>query len=311
MPELGKSGIQVPSLCLGGNVFGWTADEPTSFQILDASLDAGLNFIDTADIYARWAFNGVGGQSEEVLGRWMKQRGNRKRVVLATKVGLEMAADKKGLSARYIAQAVEDSLRRLQTDYIDLYQSHKDDPDTPVEETMGAFARLVEQGKVRALGASNFGPERLVESLKVSEKHGWPRYETLQPHYNLAFREEFESTLQGPAKARQLTVLPYWSLASGFLTGKYRSQQDLGKSPRGKDAGKYLNERGYKILAALDKVAGRHQATPTRVSLAWLMARNTIPIASATSVDQLQELILSTKLSLDAADMAELDQASA
>ncbi len=311
MRELGKSGIKVSTLCFGCNVFGWTADEQMSHRLLDAFLDAGQNFIDTADIYARWAFHGVGGQSEEVIGRWFKATGKRSRVVLATKVGLEMSPTKKGLSAKYILQAVEDSLRRLQTDCIDLYQTHKDDPETPVEETLRALSKLVEQGKVRAIGASNFGAERLEESLQTSRNLGLPRYESLQPHYNLAHRTEFESSLEKVCKAHSLAVLPYWSLASGFLTGKYRSPEDAKKSARGESAIKNLNERGYKILAALDSVSERHNSTPTSVSLAWLIERGTIPIASATNLDQLEHLLKATALSLSAQDMAELDGASA
>ncbi len=311
MRELGKSGIKVSTLCFGCNVFGWTADEQMSHRLLDAFLDAGQNFIDTADIYARWAFHGVGGQSEEVIGRWFKATGKRSRVVLATKVGLEMSPTKKGLSAKYILQAVEDSLRRLQTDCIDLYQTHKDDPETPVEETLRALSKLVEQGKVRAIGASNFGAERLEESLQTSRNLGLPRYESLQPHYNLAHRTEFESSLEKVCKAHSLAVLPYWSLASGFLTGKYRSPEDAKKSARGESAIKNLNERGYKILAALDSVSARHNSTPTSVSLAWLIERGTIPIASATNLDQLEHLLKATALSLSAQDMAELDGASA
>jgi aryl-alcohol dehydrogenase-like predicted oxidoreductase len=312
MPELGKSGIKVSSLCLGGNVFGWTIDEARSFEVLDAFADAGMNFIDTADIYARWAPGNKGGESERVLGSWMKARGNRQHVVIATKVGLDMGDGKVGLSAKYIAQAVEDSLQRLQTDYIDLYQSHKDDPSISVEETLGAFARLIEQGKVRAIGASNFGLHRLEESLRVSRELGLPRYESLQSHYNLVERAEFETTLEQFCLAHGLSVLPYWSLASGFLTGKYRSKADLTKSARGKDAAKYLNDRGLSVLAALDEVAAAHDATATRVAIAWLMARPSVtaPIASATSIEQLQELLKATTLELSADEIQELDRAS-
>jgi len=313
MRELGQSGIRVSNLCLGGNVFGWTIDEAASFRILDAYLDAGMNFIDTADIYAIWQPGSSGGDSETILGRWLKARGNRKRVVVATKVGMEMGPGKIGLSAKYIAQAVEDSLRRLQTDYIDLYQAHKDDPNTPVEETLRAFAKLVEQGKARAIGASNFGPARLEESLKTSHDLGLPRYESLQPHYNLVERAEYETSLEAICEKHQLAVIPYWSLASGFLTGKYRHEEDLGKSTRGKDAKKYLNDRGRRVLAALDKVAAEHEATPTRVALAWLMARPSVtaPIASATSVEQLQELIAATTLRLTTDEIGQLNAASA
>lgn len=313
MAELGKTGIKVSSLCFGGNVFGWTIDEPTSFAVLDAFADSGMNFIDTADIYSTWKPGNRGGESETILGNWMKARGNRQRLVVATKGGKPMGPDKKGLSAKYITQAVEDSLKRLQTDYIDLYQSHEQDPATPIEETLRAFTKLIEDGKVRAIGASNYGPEELKESLQVSRELGLARYESLQPHYNLVERAAFEATLEPICASHKLAVLPYWSLASGFLTGKYRSQADFSKSPRGKDAGKYLNDRGLAVLAALDEVAAAHDSTPTRVALAWLMARPTVtaPIASATSVEQLQDLLQSTALELKPEDIRKLDSASA
>src|SRR3569832_901261 len=246
MSEIGKSGIKVSTLCLGGNVFGWTADEAASFAVLDAFTDAGMNFIDTADTYARWQPGSSGGDSERVLGKWMKQRGNRSRVVIATKLGKDMGPGRSGLSAKYMQHAVEDSLDRLQTDYIDLYQSHEEDPKTPIEETLHAFAKLIEQGKVRAIGASNYTPERLEEALRVSRELGLPRYESLQPHYNLVERAKFEPTLEPVCLAHHLSVLPYWALASGFLTGKYRSDADINKSKRGKDAIKYLNDGGLK-----------------------------------------------------------------
>ena len=313
MAELGKTGIKVSSLCFGGNVFGWTIDEPTSFAVLDAFSDSGMNFIDTADIYSTWKPGNKGGESETILGNWMKARGNRQRLVIATKGGKPMGPDKKGLSVKYITQAVEDSLKRLQTDYIDLYQSHEQDPATPIEETLRAFTKLIEDGKVRAIGASNYGPEELKESLQVSRELGLARYESLQPHYNLVERAAFEATLEPICASHKLAVLPYWSLASGFLTGKYRSQADFSKSPRGKDAGKYLNDRGLAVLAALDEVAAAHDSTPTRVALAWLMARPTVtaPIASATSVEQLQDLLQSTALELTPEDIRKLDTASA
>ncbi len=313
MPEIGKSGIKVSSLCLGGNVFGWTADEAASFAVLDAFMDAGMNFIDTADTYARWQPGSVGGDSERVLGKWMKLRGNRQRVVLATKVGKEMGPGKIGLSAKYIAQEVEESLLRLQTDCIDLYQSHEDDKNTPLEETMQAFAKLIEQGKVRAIGASNYGPRRLEESLRVSRELGLPRYESLQPHYNLMERAVFEASLEPVCLSHHLSVLPYWSLASGFLTGKYRTEADLSKSKRGKDAGKYLNDRGRKVLTVLDEVAAAHSATPTSIALAWLLAKPSVtsPIASATSVEQLQDLLKSVALQLNPDEVKKLDTASA
>jgi aryl-alcohol dehydrogenase-like predicted oxidoreductase len=312
MSEIGKTGIKVSSLCLGGNVFGWTADEATSFAVLDAFSDAGQNFIDTADTYSRWKPGNKGGESETILGNWMKQRGNRQRLVIATKGGKEMGPGKKGLSAKYITEAIEDSLRRLQTDYIDLYQSHEQDPDTPIEETMRAFSKLIEQGKARAVGASNYQPQQLEESLQVSRELGLARYESLQPHYNLVERAVYETTLEPICLAHKLSVLPYWSLASGFLTGKYRSQADLAKSARGKDAGKYLDARGLRVLAALDEVAAAHSSTPTAVALAWLMARPSVtaPIASATSVEQLQQLVAAVAVQLTPEEIKKLDSAS-
>ena len=310
---LGRSGLEVSALVLGGNVFGWTADAATSFAVLDAYVAAGGNCIDTADVYSRWAPGHQGGESERVIGQWLSVRGNRERVLIASKVGMEMAPDKKGLRRQYILQAVEESLERLQTDYIDLYQSHKDDPDTPIDETLEAHAILVKQGMVRAIGASNFSAERLSESLAVSELHGWPAYCSLQPHYNLCERADYEQKLEPVCKEEGLGVIPYFSLAAGFLTGKYRSEADLAKSPRGQAVKKYLNERGFRILAALDQVAKQTSSTPTAVALAWLLARPSItaPIASATSVEQLQTLIAGTQLKLDAEAVALLDRASA
>jgi aryl-alcohol dehydrogenase-like predicted oxidoreductase len=312
MPELGKTGIKVSTLCLGGNVFGWTADEAASFEVLDAFIDAGMNFIDTADTYARWQPGSSGGDSERVLGRWMKQRGNRSRVVIATKLGKDMGPGKSGLSAKYMKQAVEDSLKRLQTDYIDLYQSHEEDPKTPIGETLQAFADLIVEGKIRAIGASNYTPERLEEALRVSRESGLPRYESLQPHYNLVERAKFEPTLEPICLGHHLSVLPYWSLASGFLTGKYRSEADINKSKRGKDAVKYLNERGLKVLSALDEISAAHDSTPTAIALAWLIARPSVtsPIASATSVEQLQDVLKSVAIQLSPSEMAKLDEAS-
>jgi aryl-alcohol dehydrogenase-like predicted oxidoreductase len=312
--QLGNSGIEIAPLAFGGNVFGWTADEQTSFELLDAFVDAGFTFVDTADVYSKWAPGHSGGESETILGNWMKARGSRDRVVVATKVGMEMAPDRKGLSAAYIERAVEDSLRRLQTDRIDLYQAHQDDPDTPVDETLEAFARLVEAGKVRAIGASNFAAPRLAEALDASERRGWPRYESLQPLYNLYDRAAFETDLMPVCLERNVGVIPYFSLAAGFLTGKYRSEADASKSPRGAGvAKKYLNERGLGILGALDDVAGRHDATQAQVALAWLISRPavTAPIASATTLDQLGELVAATRLELDPASIEMLDSASA
>lgn len=311
--ELGRSGIHVPPLCFGGNVFGWTADGATSFALLDGLREAGLNFIDTADVYSVWAPGHVGGESETVIGDWLAARGGRDRMIIATKVGAQLAPDKKGLKRGWIEKAVEDSLRRLRTDYIDLYQSHFDDPDTPVEEPLEAYAALIKAGKVRAIGASNFSAERLAAALAASDK-GLPRYETFQPEYNLYARDSYEGPLQELCAAGGLGVIPYFALAAGFLTGKYRSEADFGKSARGaRSIQKYLNPRGFRILDALDAVAARHDATPARVALAWAMAQKTItaPIASATSLSQLQELVAASQLRLTGADLGDLDAASA
>jgi aryl-alcohol dehydrogenase-like predicted oxidoreductase len=298
---------------LGGNVFGWTIDQPASFQILDAFVDAGLNFIDTADIYSTWVPGHTGGESETIIGNWLKQSGKRSKIVLATKVGMLMGSGKKGLKKDYILEEVEDSLRRLQTDYIDLYQSHEDDASTPLEETLGAYAQLIKEGKVRAIGASNYSPERLAEAFAVSRAHGFPSYQCLQPKYNLCERAGYESALEPLILKEGIGVVPYYALASGFLTGKYRSEADLGKSVRGAGVRKYLDGRGFRILAVLDEVAAAHRSTPGKVALAWLMARPgiTAPIASATSLDQLKDLVDSTNLELDAASIEALNQASA
>ncbi len=310
---LGTSTLKVSPLCLGGNVFGWTIDEKTSFTILDALVAAGFNFIDTADIYARWAPGNKGGESETIIGNWMKRSGNRTKVIIATKVGMEMGPNDKGLSKAYIFRAVERSLQRLQTDYIDLYQSHQDDPTTPIEETLEAYAELIRQGKVRVIGASNFTAERLAAALEASERHGYPRYESLQPHYNLYERAGYEAALEPLCLEKKLGVIPYFSLASGFLTGKYRSEADLSKSPRGQGVKKYLDARGMRILAALDEVAQKLHSTPGKVALAWLLARPSItaPIASATSIEQLRDLIDANKLKLDRQSIESLNQSSA
>jgi aryl-alcohol dehydrogenase-like predicted oxidoreductase len=296
---------------LGGNVFGWTIDEPTSFKILDAYVDAGLNFIDTADIYSTWVPGHTGGESETIIGNWLKKSGKRSKIVLATKVGMQMPSGK-GLKKDYILKAVEDSLRRLQTDHIDLYQSHEDDPATPLEETLGAYAQLVREGKVRAIGASNYSADRLAEALKVSRQHGFPSYQCLQPKYNLCERD-YESTLEPLVLKEGLGVIPYYALAAGFLTGKYRSESDLSKSARGAGAKKYLNDKGFRILAALDEVAKSHDATPGKVAVAWLIARPSVtaPIASATSVEQLRDLVDASNLELDQASIEALNHASA
>jgi aryl-alcohol dehydrogenase-like predicted oxidoreductase len=309
--KLGRSGLEVSPLCFGGNIFGWTADEPTSFKLLDALVGAGFNFVDTADSYSTWAPGHKGGESETVIGNWLKQRGNREKVIIATKVGSEVMG-RKGLSKSYILSEAEESLRRLNTDYIDLYQSHRDDPGTPVEETLEAYAQLVRQGKVRAIGASNFTAERLAQSLEASRKHGYPRYECLQPNYNLYDREEYETRLEPFCVKEGLGVIPYFSLASGFLTGKYRRQEDLTKSARGRFVQKYLNERGFRILDALDRATKRLDATPGQVAIAWLLACPSItaPIASATSLEQFKELIGAVNLQLDRAAIEELNRAS-
>jgi len=311
---LGRSGIEIAPLVFGGNVFGWTIDEATSFRLLDAFVARGFDCIDTADMYSTWVPGHVGGESETILGNWMKARGNRGKVVIATKVGWEMGPDRKGLKKAYIVRAVEDSLRRLQTDRIDLYQSHKDDADTPVEETLEAYAGLVKAGKVRAIGASNFGAPRLEASLAASDAHGWPRYQTLQPHYNLMERDDYERNLAPLCRREGLGVIPYFSLAAGFLTGKYRSEADLGKSPRGAAmVKKYVNERGLRVLAALDAVAARTASTPAAVALAWLLSRPglTAPIVSATSMEQLDVMCSAVSLRLDRESIEALDQASA
>ena len=305
--------LDIAPLVFGGNVFGWTVDEKGSFALLDAFLDAGFNCVDTADMYSRWKPGNSGGESETIIGKWFKARGNRSKVILATKCGMEMAPDKKGLSKAYIMRAVEDSLKRLQTDVIDLYQSHRDDPETPLEETMEAHAALVKAGKVRVVGASNYSADRLKEALAASAKAGIPRYDTLQPLYNLCDRAEFEGALQDLCVAEKIAVIPFYSLASGFLTGKYRSEADLEGKARGGGVKKYVNARGFGIVKALDDVAARHGATPAQVALAWLLAQPAIaaPIASATTPAQLSEILKSTELKLGADDLAALNKASA
>lgn len=310
--RLGRSDLMVSPLCLGGNVFGWTADEATSFKVLDAYVEAGLNFIDTADVYSTWVPGHKGGESETIIGKWMKARGHRSRLVIATKVGSEMGPGRKGLSKSYIRSAVEASLQRLQTDYIDLYQSHRDDLDTPQQETLGTYEELIREGKVRAIGASNFMTARLKEALEISTELGLPRYESLQPKYNLSDRAEYESELESLCLQEEIGVIPYYGLASGFLTGKYRSEADFGKSVRGGRMAAYLDDRGRRILAALDAVSARRNATPAQIALAWLMARPglTAPIASATSEEQIRDLVRATEVRLDPEDIAQLDRAS-
>ena len=308
---IGNSSVEVAPLVFGGNVFGWTVDEATSFSILDAFADAGLDFIDTADIYSAWVPGNQGGESETIIGKWFKRSGKRDQIVVATKVG--MLEWRKGLSADNIQAAVEDSLRRLQTDYIDVYFSHRDLPDTPLAETLGAYQRLIEAGKVRLIGASNYSGARVKEALDVARADGLPRYQLLQPEYNLYDRGPYEQDLEPVATAEHLGVVPYYSLASGFLSGKYRSRADLAKSARGSRVEPYLDERGLRILAALDEVAGRHDVTPATVALAWLIARPSVtaPIASATSLEQLKSLVAAVHLALSDDDIRTLNDASA
>jgi aryl-alcohol dehydrogenase-like predicted oxidoreductase len=310
--KLGKSTLMVAPLAFGGNVFGWTVDEATAFKLLDAFTGAGFNLIDTADVYSKWVSGNKGGESETIIGKWLKQSGKREQIIVATKVGGEMGPQQKGTSKTYITRAIEDSLRRLQTDYIDLYQTHFDDINTPVEETLATYATLIKEGKVRVIGTSNMSPERLQLSLHNSEDYGYPRYETLQPEYNLYDRRKFETTYAPICREHGLSVLPYYALASGFLSGKYRSKADVDKSPRGSKALSYLNERGMRILAALDAVAARYNTTPASVSIAWLAQRPGIaaPIASATSLEQLDALMKAATLALDQDAVNQLDVAS-
>ncbi|KAA5972951.1 aldo/keto reductase [Pantoea sp. M_9] len=311
--QLGDSGITVPRLTFGGNVFGWTVDEKTSFSLLDALVENGLFFIDTADVYSRWVPGNQGGESETIIGKWLKQSGKRDRIVLATKVGMELSPEKTGLKPAYIRQAIEDSLRRLQTDVIDLYQAHRDDEQTPLADTLKAFDSLIKEGKVRAIGASNYSAARLQEALDVSSKEGLARYETLQPEYNLYDREGYENGLEQVAVKNGLGVINYYSLASGFLSGKYKKPQDAGKSPRGQAiVEKYLNERGSRIIEALEDIAASHDASATQVALAWQIARPSItaPIVSATSLAQLDELVKATQLELSKQEIEELARAS-
>jgi aryl-alcohol dehydrogenase-like predicted oxidoreductase len=307
---LGRTGLSISPLVFGGNVFGWTADKQTSFDLLDRFVGAGFETADTADVYSIWKPGNHGGESETILGEWMRARGRRHQTIVITKVGMELGPDRKGLSAAWIARAVEDSLRRLQTDHIDLYLSHKHDPGASNEETLAAYQNLITAGKVRAVGASNFDAGQLRGALDAATK-GLPRYEVLQPEYNLYDRSGYEGALRELAMAEGLGVITYFSLARGFLSGKYRSEADLGKSPRGGGVKAYLNARGFRILGALDEVAARHGAEPAEVALAWLMARPgvTAPIASATSPGQLDSLIRAASLSLAAEDLAALEAA--
>ena len=309
--ELGRSGLKVAPWAFGGNVFDWTADEKTSFVLLDAFVDRGFNLIDTADVYSFWVPGHKGGESESLIGRWLAQGGGRRdKVVIATKLGMEMPGQGKGLSRAYMMEAVERSLKRLGTDHIDLYQSHTDDPGTPLEETLSAFGELIKAGKVRAIGASNYSAPRLAEALKLSKDEGLPRYETLQPWYNLHDRDQFEGPLQDLARAEGLGVIPFYGLAAGFLTGKYRSKADVEGSQRAYRVAEMITPRGMRILAALDAAGERTGATPAQLSLAWLRAKGCIPIASATSLKQLTELAAFTEIELQSDDVAALDEAS-
>lgn len=313
MRTLGRTGLQIAPLVFGGNVFGWTADEAMSFSLLDAFVDAGLNAVDTANSYSAWVDGNRGGESETLIGRWLhKHPAKRDCIVLITKVGSKFRSEPGGLSTASITQAVENSLHRLQTDHIDLYLSHWPDPATPYEETLRAYESLLQAGKVRAIGASNLDAQQLGDALAVAGAHGLPRYEVLQPEYNLYDRARFEGPLCALSRREGLGVISYYSLASGFLSGKYRTQADLAQSPRGVKVANYLNERGLRILAALDRVAADLGAAPAEVALAWVMCQEdiTAPIASATNLDQLHSLVRATRLTLDDRHQAELDQAS-
>ncbi|HWZ55403.1 MAG TPA: aldo/keto reductase [Verrucomicrobiae bacterium] len=311
--KLGNSGLEISPLVFGGNIFGWTVDQAASFKLLDVFFAAGFNAVDTADVYSKWVPGHQGGESEMIIGEWMKQRGNRAKVIVMTKAGMDMGDGKKGLSKAHILRSTEDSLRRLQTDYIDLYQSHIDDLETPFEETLGAYAELMKQGKVRAIGASNHKGDRLAAALEVSRKTGLPAYQSLQPNYSLIERADYETNLEPVCVKESLGVINYFPLAGGFLTGKYRSGSDAAGKARARNVTKYLNERGFKILDALDKVAAKHRARPAKVALAWVMAQPSItaPIVSATNLDQLNDLISSVELKLDRDSIDLLNQASA
>lgn len=311
--KLGSSDTEIAPLVFGGNVFGWTVDDNRTFELLDAFVDAGFNAIDTADVYSAWVPGNKGGESETAIGKWFKKSGKRDKVVLATKIGSEMGPGQKGLSKKYILSQVETSLQRLQTDYIDLYQSHYDDPETPVEETMEAYHQLIKDGKVRIIGASNFEIPRLEEAIKFSLKHEIPSYQTFQPEFNLFDRKTFEEEIEPFTMGINLSVISYFSLASGFLSGKYRSKEDLKGSKRSGMVEKYLTERGFKILSALDEIAAEYNVTPATISLAWLIAHPavTAPIASATTLEQLKELTQAATIKLDDAAIDKLDKASA
>ncbi|MGO4642819.1 aldo/keto reductase [Mesorhizobium sp. 2RAF45] len=310
--RLGRTDLSIAPLVLGGNVFGWTADEKTSFDLLDRFVAGGLNAIDTADAYSRWVPGNKGGESETIIGNWMKDCGNRDKVVVITKVGSDMGQGHKDLSAAYIEKAVEASLKRLRTDVIDLYLSHWPDPATPYEETLGAYEKLLAKGKVRHIGCSNLDAGQLRAALDVASLRSLPRYEVLQPEYNLYDRSSFDGPLRDLCVAEDIGVITYFSLAKGFLSGKYRSEADLGQSERGEGVSSYLNARGMRILAALDAISAKHSAKQAEVALAWAIARPgvTAPIASATKASQMDSLIKAASLKLTADDMAELDKAS-
>ncbi|MFT4031738.1 MAG: aldo/keto reductase [Siphonobacter sp.] len=309
---IGKSSLNVSPIAFGGNVFGWTLGQQASFEILDAFVAAGFNLIDTADVYSRWVPGNQGGESEAIIGNWLQQRGNRDKVVIATKIGANLGPGHPDVSRKHIIKGVEDSLLRLQTDYIDLYQTHFDNESTPVEETLEAYARLIQDGKVRFIGTSNMSPARLKASLEASEKNGYPAYVSLQPEYNLVEREKYETQYQPIVREYGLGVLNYYSLANGFLTGKYRSKADLSKSQRGQGVKKYLTEQNLNLLKVLDEVAATHNATPASISLAWLMAQPTItaPIASATSTEQLESFTQAIEIPLSETEIQAITEAS-
>ncbi len=312
--KLGGSDLAFAPIAFGGNVFGWTADEATSHKLLDAFVDAGFSFVDTADVYSRWAPGNKGGESETVIGNWLKKSpAKRERILIATKCGMEMPSVGQGLSRKHILESVDASLKRLNTDRIDLFQSHKDDKDTPQEETLATYGELVKAGKLRFIGASNFEAPRLAEAAKISKEKGLPRYESLQPHYNLMERGLFEGPLEQECLKQGIGVIPYYSLASGFLSGKYRSESDVGDAKRGGGVKKYINPKGMAVLAALDTAARKHGSNPAQIALAWLMQRKavTAPIVSATSLAQLDDIVKSASIKLDAESVEAIDKASA
>ncbi|MBV8185818.1 MAG: aldo/keto reductase [Alphaproteobacteria bacterium] len=312
--KLGHSDLEFAPLAFGGNVFGWTADEAMSHRLLDAFVDAGYSFVDTADVYSRWAPGHKGGESEAVIGTWIKKNpAKRDKVQIATKCGMDMPNVGQGLSPAHIKLSVEASLKRLNTDRVDLFQSHRDDKDTPIEETLSTYGELIKEGKIRWIGASNYEAPRLAEAAKVAKEKGLPQYQSLQPHYNLLERPLFEEALEGECLKEGIGVIPYWPLAAGFLSGKYRSEADLGKSPRGAGLKKYLHDKALGVLSALDAAAKKHDTSNVTVALAWLLQRKAItaPIVSATNLDQLKDLLAAPELKLDAESVAALDKASA